>query len=348
MTDEGHGRKAQRLLTKNKSAAGLHQRSAEKTVTMTAISPKAIIPVQNQRHFHELQKHNIELERRNEELVRTQSTLARYFDLYELAPVGYVTVGEPGGIIEANLYAATLLGVPKDTLPRQPLTRFIVSEDLEIYYRYRLQLFVNREPQVCDLRLMRPDGSQFCARLDSTVVANEESGSSVCRTTIIDISATRQRGAALQDDSTNLMVMLHDREKEMAKLAGALQEAGAGLTAMLRRRDQEKEELRDQVMDALKKLVLPSLERLKRSGLSERQLRHLQTVEANLGGIVTPLGREVLAVPPSLTKMEMQVANFIKQGKKPEKSHCFLIFPRERSKPTAIISEKKYVSNPGI
>ena len=73
--------------------------------------------------------HQVELEMQNEELRRAQleldATRARYFDLYDLAPVGYCTLSEQGLILEANLTAASRLGVARDALAQQRLTSFI-------------------------------------------------------------------------------------------------------------------------------------------------------------------------------------------------------------------------------
>jgi PAS domain-containing protein len=83
--------------------------------------------------LHELRVHQIEMEMQNEELRRAQKALdasrTPYFELYALAPAGYLTLSEAGVILEANLTAATLLGVIRSTLVRQPMTRFILSED---------------------------------------------------------------------------------------------------------------------------------------------------------------------------------------------------------------------------
>ena len=76
---------------------------------------KALSPEEIRKTIHELHVHQIELEMQNEELRRAQAELdaarSRYFDLYDLAPVGYCTISEKGLILEANLTAATMLGV---------------------------------------------------------------------------------------------------------------------------------------------------------------------------------------------------------------------------------------------
>ncbi len=63
-----------------------------------------------------------ELLRENQEL---RAKLARYFDLYDLAPVSYLALDKNGVIQEINLTFATLLGVPRDSLPGKRLARFV-------------------------------------------------------------------------------------------------------------------------------------------------------------------------------------------------------------------------------
>jgi PAS domain S-box-containing protein len=139
--------------------------------------------------FHELSIHQIELEMQNEELRRTQGELeasrSRYFDLYDLAPVGYVTLSEQGVILEANLTAADLLGVPRKALVRQPATRFILPEDQDLFYRHRRRLFETVGPQKWELRMIKPDGGPFWVMIEAVAVRDEEKGR-VCRVTISD------------------------------------------------------------------------------------------------------------------------------------------------------------------
>src|SRR5512140_3177968 len=136
------------MIHKDDRGAAELRRRAEAMVPGRAAPPldnlDALSPEEMRRTFHELRVHQIELELQNEELRQAQAELdaarARYFDLYNLAPVGYCTVSEQGLILEANLTAAALLGVARTDLVQRPLTSFILPEDQDIYYLYRKQL----------------------------------------------------------------------------------------------------------------------------------------------------------------------------------------------------------------
>jgi two-component system cell cycle sensor histidine kinase/response regulator CckA len=188
-----------------KRLADLRQRAEELLRRRSAGGGSTGAPEQDQRLFHELQVHQVELEMQNEELRQAQEKLeasrSRYFDLYDLAPVGYFTLSEQGLILEANLTAATLLGVPRSSLVKQPITGFFFRDDQDIYYLHRKQLFETGVPQVCEMRVTRQGGELFWARLEATVAQDGE-GRRVCRAVMSDITerkrAESQREAALE------------------------------------------------------------------------------------------------------------------------------------------------------
>ncbi|RPI72100.1 MAG: PAS domain-containing protein [Geobacteraceae bacterium] len=165
--------------------------------------------------LQELRIHQIELEMQNVELRRIQAEMdlyqERYFDLYDLAPVGYCTLSEKGLILEANLTAATMLNVARDVLVSQPITRFILKEDQDTYYRHRKHLFETGEPQACELHMVKQEGKSFWARLDSTVVKYSD-GETQCRVVIIDITEHKR-----VEEVENAIVEIN-RNKELLEL----------------------------------------------------------------------------------------------------------------------------------
>ncbi|MFZ4437363.1 MAG: PAS domain-containing protein, partial [Syntrophales bacterium] len=132
--------------------------------------------------IHELRVHQIELEMQNSALRQRQEELdaarARYFDLYELAPVGYITVSKQGLIIEANLTAATMLGMVRGGPghAHSIFSQFIHTEDQDIYYRFRKQLLETGMPQVCEQRMVKKEGPVFLAHLEATVAPDPSTG----------------------------------------------------------------------------------------------------------------------------------------------------------------------------
>lgn len=161
--------------------------------------------------LHELRVHQIELDLQNEELRQIQCDLetarGRYFDLYDLAPVGYATLSEAGLILEANLTLAGLFGVEARTLNGQAFTHYIHVEDQDIFYHHQKLLFRSAEPQTCELRLRQQEGAIFWSHLDSAVTTNTN-GQRVCRMITIDISERKHSEATLSESEARYRALI--------------------------------------------------------------------------------------------------------------------------------------------
>ncbi len=165
--------------------------------------------------LHELRVHQVELEMQNEELRRAQLALdaaqARYFDLYDRAPVGYCSISARGLILEANLTAAALLGVARKALADQPMTSFIFGADQDAYYLHHKALLRGGAAQSFELRLVKADGCIFWAHLNTSAALGAD-GTPVLRVMLSDVSERRQaddelRIAAVAFASQNGMVI---------------------------------------------------------------------------------------------------------------------------------------------
>jgi len=154
------------------------RRRAEAEFQTNAAPSQPLPPGNTEQLLHELQVHQIELEIQNEELRRAQADLdaerSRYFELYDLAPVGYLTISEKGLIQRANLAAAGMFGVPRSMLLRQPLSQFIYVQDQDLYYRHLKRLRDCEDLQSWEMRLKRSDVSYFWAHLQVTLAHNGE------------------------------------------------------------------------------------------------------------------------------------------------------------------------------
>ncbi len=150
--------------------------------------------------LHELRVHQIELEMQNDELRVSEAALdaarERYFDLYDLAPIGYCTINEQGVIRQANLNAAKLFGVTRSALIKQPLTRRILKEDQDIYYLHRRQLVEKGEPCSFELRMVKEDGTPLWIALGMTVGQDIE-GALELRVVLSDINERKEAEAIL-------------------------------------------------------------------------------------------------------------------------------------------------------
>jgi PAS domain S-box-containing protein len=120
--------------------------------------------------LHELQVHQIELEMQNEALRQSQIELEaardRYADLYDFAPVGYLTLTANGMIEEINFTATTLLGVERKNLLKRRFTSLVVAEDQDRWLAFFLQVTSQGGKGSLEVAMQRGDGAVFQVLLD--------------------------------------------------------------------------------------------------------------------------------------------------------------------------------------
>ncbi len=188
--------------------------------------------------IHELGVHEIELAMQNEELRRGHEALVRsrdaYRELYDGAPVGYLTLDARGVCLDANVTATRLFGVEHDALVGLPLPSLLSRGEADRLSRHLQEALGGDETVTCVLELARSDGATLHLHLD-TVAAAGVAGK-VCRTSVADISE-RQR---LLDELRELNRELEDR---VVQRTAALREANAQLQHELGERRRIEDEL---------------------------------------------------------------------------------------------------------
>jgi PAS domain S-box-containing protein len=169
--------------------------------------------------IHELRTHQIELEMQNEELRRTQQELIesrdRYSDLYEFAPVGYVTVSDKGLILEANLTLADMLAVERGRLVKQRLSAFIIPDDEDIFYLHTRRLLETEGRQTCELRMQKDGTEPFWAKMESVAVRDAAGNAAGYRTAISDVTRPKQAEDALRQLNEELESKVAERTKTL-------------------------------------------------------------------------------------------------------------------------------------
>ncbi len=167
---------------------------------------------ETQRLLHELQVHQVELEMQNTELRQARDAvelaLAKYTDLYDFAPVGYVTLDRDGTIGDVNLACARLLGIDRSLLIERRFGQFVAVDDRSAFTAFLARVFANPAKEACELTLLKSKTLPVIVRIDAIATISGQE----CRAAIIDISARRQLEEKLEILHANLAARAADLE----------------------------------------------------------------------------------------------------------------------------------------
>ncbi|TAN48725.1 MAG: PAS domain S-box protein [Methylococcaceae bacterium] len=145
--------------------------------------------------LHELLVHQTELAMQNEELRRVQIELEqsrdRYAELYEFAPIGYLTLNRDALIVECNLTTTTLLKAQRGQLLSRRLAQFIAPPDQDRWHRFFVSVVRHGGKHSGEFAFQRSDGVELHARLECHAESGGEKPPLV-RMALIDVGAQKR------------------------------------------------------------------------------------------------------------------------------------------------------------
>ncbi len=153
--------------------------------------------------LHDLQVHQIELEMQNETLRQTQAALEesrdQYRDLYEFAPVGYLTINKTGLIESINLAGASLLKMDRKKLLQRRFALLVAPQERGMW-QHNFQRALQCECQQdcpCKTLLQRSDGMEIPVKMQCRPVITDGVPSAL-RVTFTDVSDLQRAFTELQ------------------------------------------------------------------------------------------------------------------------------------------------------
>ena len=202
------------------SPDALRRRRAEEKLRKTRDGSPPPTGEEASRILHELQVHQIELEMQNDELRNIQKELEasrdQYLELYDFAPIGYLTLDANGQIRRTNRATSDMFGRDPQRLVNKPLTRFIADDEGKtIFARHLEKTLQNTFDRCCEIRLTGKEGI-ICGQLRSLAV-NSGTPEECILTSIIDITESHELTDQLQKAHSGLEDLVAERTRELTE-----------------------------------------------------------------------------------------------------------------------------------
>jgi PAS domain S-box-containing protein len=265
-----------------------------------------------------------------------QESETRYRSLFETSQDSIFIVDQKtGSFIAANNAACRLYGYSKDEFLRMKITDVSAEpEKTEAAVRdsitsISLRFHRKKDGTVFPVEIVggyfklgdRPFHTAFIHDISERMQAEEELKlhrdhlEDLVRESTRELQITNVRLNQEIEEHKQVQTALKSREKELVIKSHMLEEVNSALRVLMRKREEDKNEIEEKVLTNVKELVMPFVENLKKCQMSDKDKAYVHIIEANLNEIVSPFARKLTSRYVNLTPRELHVANLVKEGK---------------------------------
>ncbi len=269
--------------------------------------------------IHDLHTHQIELEMQNEELRSTQLDLLeardRYSDLYDFAPIGYLTLDPRGFIIEANVTLEDMLSEGRGTLIGKRLTDFIHQEMQDDYFLCISTILEKNERKSIDLQLQDREQKNTCGdtgfwvRIDFRPVVDKNEKIYQLRLSVSDITDHKIGEERLKSLYKELECRVEQRTAELVAANGQLSQSTLAAEQSARSKSEFLASMSHEIRTPLNG-VLGMSELLEHTMLDDKQQKYLQIIQLSGNTLKTVINDILDYSRIEVGKLELESSSF--------------------------------------
>ena len=237
----------------------------------------------------------------------------KYRGIFDESIAAVYLFDEKKNFLDSNQAGLDLLGYSREELLNMSIPD--VDADPRVVLPAHEQLLGGERIINYEHRLNRKDGKVITVLNNSRPITDTNGHVIGMQSTLINITERNEAEEALQKAHDELEQRVEDRTKELKIKTKSLEEINTAMKVLLKKREEDKIDLQDNIISNVKTLIEPYVNKLKRSSLEQGQKTLINILESNLNEIVSPFTRKLSSKLLNLTPSEIQVANLVKYGK---------------------------------
>jgi PAS domain S-box-containing protein len=229
----------------------------------------------------------------------------KYQTILESIEEAYFELDLSGNVTFLNKSAAKMLGYTLEEMIGKNYRVYIPQQQRKRVTKIFNKIYRTGIPAtVYDYQVIKKDGNKIFRETSATLMQDSSDKAIGFRCVARDVTNRKLIEEALKK-----------KDAELEIKSRSLAEINIALKVLLKQMEEEKLELERTVLSNIREIVMPYIEKLKTSRLTDNQIIFVETINNNLINITSPFLRSLTLRHFNLTTKEVQVAVLVKEGR---------------------------------